>query len=149
MWPCMLKLPEITSLLFLCNILQNTGMMKLIFLHADEHEGFLQINTMVLIEMVKHFQTSQNKKFLISWQYLKQEVRNEVDFLHPEKYQSWFQHFGHQSFLQGGTIIDEHDKSILKVIKVTSLQYLYNISKLMLGMEFSFCMQINISVSAS
>ena len=62
----MLKLPEITSLLFLCNILQNTGMMKLIFLHADEHEGFLQINTMVLIEMVKHFQTSQNKKFAIS-----------------------------------------------------------------------------------
>ena len=84
----MLKLPEITSLLFLCNILQNTGMMKLIFLHADEHEGFLQINTMVLIEMVKHFQTSQNKKFAISRQYLKQEVRNEVDFLHPEKYQS-------------------------------------------------------------
>ena len=62
----MLKLPEITSLLFLCNILQNTGMMKLIFLHADEHEGFLQINTMVLIEMVKHFQTLQNKKFAIS-----------------------------------------------------------------------------------
>ena len=57
---------------------------------------------------------------------------------------SWFQHFGHQSFLQG----DRHDHenvkgvvmgmiSILKVLKVTSLQCLYNISKKKLWMEFS------------
>ena len=56
---------------------------------------------------------------------------------------SWFQHFGHQSFLQG----DRHDHenvkgvvmgmiSILKVLKVTSLQCLYNISKKKLWMEF-------------
>ena len=32
--------------------------------------------------------------------------------------------------------------SILKVLKVTSLQYLYNISKKKLGMEFTFYMQI-------
>ena len=35
--------------------------------------------------------------------------------------------------------------SILKVIKPSSLQYLYSISKKNLGMEFIFCMQINTS----
>ena len=39
--------------------------------------------------------------------------------------------------------------SILKILKVTSVQYLYNILKKMLGMEFIFCMQINIKVSTS
>ena len=33
--------------------------------------------------------------------------------------------------------------NILKVLKVTSLQYLYNISKKKLGMEFIFCMNIS------
>ena len=39
--------------------------------------------------------------------------------------------------------------SILKVLKVASLQYLYNISKKKLGMEFIFFMPINVKVSAS
>ena len=39
--------------------------------------------------------------------------------------------------------------SILEVLKGTSLQYLYNISKKKLRMEFIFCMQINIKVSTS
>ena len=34
--------------------------------------------------------------------------------------------------------------SIIKVLKETSLQYLYKISKMKLGMEFIFCMQIDI-----
>ena len=58
------------------------------FSHAEEHENFLQINTMVLIEMVKHSQSSQNSKFAMSLQYLKQEVRDEVDFLHADKHLS-------------------------------------------------------------
>ena len=58
------------------------------FLHAEEHKGFLQINTMVLIWIVKHSQSSQNSKFAMSLQYLKQEVRNEVDFLFADKHQS-------------------------------------------------------------
>ena len=57
---------------------------------------------------------------------------------------SWFQHFGHQSFLQGDIIItDGHDQAwsgILKVLKVTSLQYLYNILKKKLEMKFIFHM---------
>ena len=51
--------------------------------------------------MVKHSQISPNSKFAMSLQYLKKEVRDEVEFLHADK---------HQSFLQSGTIItDGHD----------------------------------------
>ena len=47
------------------------------FLHDEEHEGFLQINTMVLIGMVKDSQSSQNTKFAMSLQYLKLKVGDE------------------------------------------------------------------------
>ena len=50
------------------------------FLHAEEHEGFLQVNTMVLIGMVKYFESSQNSKFGMSLQYLKQEIRDKLIF---------------------------------------------------------------------
>ena len=82
-------------------------------LHADKHERLLQIDSMILMGMVKYSQSSQNIKFAMSLQYLRKEVKDEVDFLHAEKW-SWFfacrktskcpkilfQHFGHQSFLQ-------------------------------------------------
>ena len=50
------------------------------FLHADKHKSLLQIDTMTLIGRVKHSQSSQNSKFTTSLQYLKKEVRDEVDF---------------------------------------------------------------------
>ena len=50
------------------------------FLHADKHESLLQIDTMILMGIVKHSQSSQNSKFTMSLQYLKKEVRDEVDF---------------------------------------------------------------------
>ena len=40
------------------------------FLHADRHENLLQIDTMILMEMVKYSQSSQNSKFAISLQQL-------------------------------------------------------------------------------
>ena len=91
---------------------------EVVFLHADNHESFLQINTMIFDGMVKHSQNSQNYNFAMSLHYLKKEVRNEIDFLHADK---------HQSFLQ----VDFNTLSIkvfckeilsLKVLKVTSLQ---------------------------
>ena len=57
------------------------------FLHAGKHENLLQIDTMILMEMFKHFQSFQNSKFTMSVHYLKKEIRNEVD--------------KHQSDLQG------------------------------------------------
>ena len=35
------------------------------FLHADKHESLLQIDTMILMEMVKH-SSPQNRKFVMS-----------------------------------------------------------------------------------
>ena len=57
-------------------------------LHADKHESLLQIDTIILMEMVKYSRSSQNSKFSVSLQYLKKEVTDEVDFLHADKYQS-------------------------------------------------------------
>ena len=58
-------------------------------MHADKHESLLQIDTMILIGMVKHSQSSQNSKLAMSLQYLKKELRDEVDFLHLDKHQSF------------------------------------------------------------
>ena len=71
---------------------------------------------------------SQNRKFVITLQYLKKEVRDEVDFLHADK---------RQSFLQvdlstlGSKVSYKVVLSLLMgmIRQVTSLQYLYNISK--------------------
>ena len=70
---------------------------KVDFLHADKHESLLQFD---IAGMVKNSQSSQNSKFALSLQYLKKEVKSEVNFLHTEFHKSLFKHFGHQSFLQ-------------------------------------------------
>ena len=41
--------------------------------------------------MVKYSQSSQNKKIVMSLQYLKKEARDEVEFLHADKHQSFLQ----------------------------------------------------------
>ena len=50
------------------------------FLHADMQESFLQIDTMTLIGIVKHSQSSQNSKVTMSLQYIKKEVRKGMHF---------------------------------------------------------------------
>ena len=51
------------------------------FLHADKDDGLLQIDSMILMGMGKHFQSPQNSKFAMSLQYYKKKkVKNEVDF---------------------------------------------------------------------
>ena len=92
--------------------------MKCIFLYANKHESFLQVDTMIFDGGGQAFQNSQNSKFTMSLQYPKKELRDENDFLHADK-QSWFQHFGHQSFLQDDTIIiDGHDQAFSKCPKL-------------------------------
>ena len=61
------------------------------FLHGDKHESFLQIDTMILMGMVKHSYSFQNSKFAISLQYNKKEVRDGVDFLLADKHQNFLQ----------------------------------------------------------
>ena len=81
------------------------------FLHADKHEGLLQIDITILMDMVKYSRSFQNSKFAVSLQYLKKEVRDEAEFLHAVK---------HQSFLQvdfntvASKFIDGHNLAVSK-----------------------------------
>ena len=128
-------------------------MRKLIFFLADKHESKLHIDSMVLIVMVKHSQSLPKTKFVMSLQYLRKQIRDEVAFLHADK---------HQSFLQVDSnilgikvsykvvlslLMDriKHSQSTQSNKFAISLQYL----KKKLEMEFIFCMQKNIKVSTS
>ena len=66
-------------------------MRKLIFLHADKHESMLQSDILILMRMVKHSQNFPKSKFVMSLQFFKKEVRDEVDFLHADEHQSFLQ----------------------------------------------------------
>ena len=46
-WAGMPKLPKITSLQNLCNILRKKWAMNLIF-YVDKHQGYLQVNPLIL-----------------------------------------------------------------------------------------------------
>ena len=72
----------------------------------------LQIDTMVLMGMVKHSQVPKSK-YVMSLQYLKNKVRDEVDFLHAINIK-----FPVIWFLQVGTIIiDGQDQAFSKYSK--------------------------------
>ena len=78
---------------------------------------------MILMRSVKHFQTFQNSK-LKPLQYLKKEVRDEVDFVQADKHKSFLQVdfntlvIGHQSFLQCDIIIiNRHNQAFSKYSK--------------------------------
>ena len=62
--------------------------MKLIFCLQISIKVSHKLMPSFWIGMVKHSQSSQNSKFAMSSHYLNEEVRDEVDFLHVDKYQS-------------------------------------------------------------
>ena len=114
--------------------------MKLIFC-------MLQIDSMILMGMVKHSQSSQNSKFAISFT-ISQKRSERWSWFFACRFTSkfpknLFEHFGHEIFLQGLYYHWCAWSSILKSLKVTGSQYLYNLSKKKLGMEFIFGMEIN------
>ena len=43
------------------------------------------------MDMVKHSQSTQSNKFAIFLQYIKEEVRDGVHFLHADKHQSFYE----------------------------------------------------------
>ena len=113
------------------------------FLHASKHESLPQIDTMIMMGMIKHSKSSQNSKFAISLQYLRKEVSDEVELLHADKHQRvsyklistlwaskmptrWYYH----SLLMG--MINHFQSSKFAIF----LQYLKK-----LGMQFIWCMQ--------
>ena len=77
--------------------------MKMIFLHPDKHQSFLQVHfnifgikvsykviLLLLMGMIKHSQSTQSNNFAISLQYFKKEVRNRIHYLHADKHQSFY-----------------------------------------------------------
>ena len=123
-------------------------LMKVDFLHADKHESLLQIDSMILMGIVKHSQNFQNNKFSMFLQYI-QDVKNEIDFLHADKHQSILKNIlGIKIFYKVDVIIINGHDQAFSSYSVTSLQYI-NISKKKLGMEVIFGMQINVKGSTS
>ena len=66
--------------------------MKLIFYLQINKKTFLQVD----VCKARHAESTQNNKFSISFKYLKENVKHEVDFLPADK---------HETFLQIDTII--------------------------------------------
>ena len=70
--------------------------MKLIFCSLINAKVFYKMIVSLWMYVASHAQSTQNNKFAIPLQYLKEIVKDEVDFLLADK---------HQRFLQIDTII--------------------------------------------
>ena len=58
---------------------------------AGKHQHFLTFDS-IIVDLHRHAcLKSQNNKHVISLQFLRKEVSNEVDFLHVGKYQNFLQ----------------------------------------------------------
>ena len=54
-------------------------------LPADKHKGFLQDGVSLWVYVARQAQSNKNNQFAISLQYLKENQKNEVDFLPADK----------------------------------------------------------------
>ena len=118
------------------------------FLHADKHESLLQIDTKIFWWVWSSIPEVPKKASLQCLYNIPKKVRDEVDFFDADKHQSFltvdFNTLGIKVFYNVTGMIMKTWRtwwwewsSILKVLKVTSLQCFYNISKKKLWMEFS------------
>ena len=146
------KLPKITSLLFLCNISRKKWVMKLIFCMQSSMEAYCKLilwlwwgwSSIPKVPKIGSlslcpYNTSKKKleMKLIFCMYINIKVSYKlISTLWASKFPKRWSCYYCWAW-----------SSILKVLKVTNLQYLYNITKKKLAMEFIFCMQINIKVS--
>ena len=55
------------------------------FLPADKHESFVQVIVSLLGLHTRHAHDTQNDRFTTSLQYLKENVKDEVNILHEDK----------------------------------------------------------------
>ena len=82
-WLCITRHAQSTKnnkLVYLCSISRKAWGIDVDFLHAGKHKNLQQIDTITLMGMIKHFQSSQNSKLAMSLEYLKIEIRDEVVF---------------------------------------------------------------------
>ena len=118
------------------------------FLHADKDETLLQIDTKIFCWVWSSIPNASKKTSLQCLYNIPKKVRDEVDFFDADKHQSFltldFNTLEIKVFYNVIGVIMKMWRSwwwkwsrILKVLKVTSLQCLYNVSEKKLWMEFS------------
>ena len=96
------KFPKIASLQCLYNI-SKKKLDEVYFLHVDKYQSLLQVdfNTLdikvsnkairsLLMDMIKHSQSTRSNKFAISLQDVEKDVRNGANFLYTDKHQSLY-----------------------------------------------------------
>ena len=111
--------------------------MKLIFCMWMNIKLSFKLILLILVGIATHAQITQNNKFAKSLWYFKKELRNEVEFLcrWASKFSiNWCYHFW---WVWPG---------MPKALKLTSMQYLYNISRKNWMMKLMFGIIINMKV---
>ena len=134
----MTKVPKITSLQYLSNISSKTWRMKLSFCLQSNIEGFFKFILSFYVRVARCAYITHNRKVNFFCNILRKKVNNEIDLFHVEKY---------EDSLQINTDIWWWWSNTPRVSKISSLQYVYNISKNKLQMKSFFCMHINIKVT--
>ena len=97
-WICVPRYSQSTQNKFAypCNIFRKMREMNLIFCLQINTKLFYKLIVSLRVCVVRHVQITQNNKFVISLQYFKENVKDEVEFLLADK---------HQRFLRIDTII--------------------------------------------
>ena len=152
-WSDIPILPKIKSLLFLCNILRKKWVIsmcrqinmkacyKLILWFWWRSSSIPKVPKIANLQCLYNISEKTLQIKLICCMQIKTKVFDKlISTLWASKFPTrWCYHYWWAW------------SSILKVLKVTTFQYLYNVSTKKLGMEFIciFCMQINIKASRS
>ena len=94
------------------------------------HESLFKVAVSFVLVIARYAQSTENSKFVIFFEYLKKEGRDEVDLFDADK---------HQTFPQVDPIrLSEYGKACPNY-KITSLQNLCDISRKKWQMKLNFC----------
>ena len=115
---------------YLCNISRNAWEVKLIFRWQINTKFFYKLVASLWVCIARHAQSTQNNKITISSQYIKENVKDAVDFLPADN---------RQRFLQSDTSILGAWPGTPNLPTITSLLFLCNTFR----KKLVFCMQIS------
>ena len=76
--------PKYPNLWYLCNVSRKREGINMIFLHKINIKVFYKLVVTFFLVIARYAWSNQNSKSVISFQYLKKEVRGKVDFLHAD-----------------------------------------------------------------
>ena len=82
---------QIKKFLYILCISRKTWEMNLVFCPQINTNVFYNLIVSLWVCVARHTQSTQNSKFAISSQYLRENVKNEVDFLPADKHQRFLQ----------------------------------------------------------